>query len=259
MTYRLSAAVGILSISLALASCGRPTKLDEMRADCQRSVANLVAKPFLPPLAGAHVLHKKCISVGEGPSEYYAPVITYDFHTINPSFLKDLRLAVDTQGVIFVMQQLYPARPVYRVLVTGPAIQIQQSGNAAGDITLKRVNGLSLDIQARLAIVDSLTAPKDSTVFWWDSNNAANSVGAALIDPNDVQCPDALNCRAAAPPSWPFDPTRYPRRIFANVSGFTWLAFDLPSVGTNVYKYWLRAFGHGLQYDVDPKIKNQPV
>lgn len=227
---------------------------------CLGSLHGLIASPLLAPFRTARIVGKpKCIVIGRRGLSYAATTITYDFSTVNPLYLKALRVNAAAPAVIFFVIQKAPQPPEYQVLLTSSRASVAASGPNGGDITVSPAKGMTMNVEARLAIVDGPYAPADSKVYWWNSADPTQSIGAALL--GSANCPGAgsssvSTCPGAQPPAWPF--TGYPRRILQG-GGHNWLALTFPTVRTNIYEYWLRAFGHGTMYDIDPKIINQPV
>ena len=120
---------------------------------------------------------------------------------------------------------------------------------------------MGITVYVNAEITDSVNGGANSKVYLWDLADATKSLGAALVDPSGSGCPNSGpgDCPAAEPPNWPANLGSNPAKIVsgANVS---YLSFVMPaSANTVTYEYWMRAFGVGAIYDIDPKIINQPV
>jgi hypothetical protein len=261
-------------MSTVLADCSRASDHREelvkaALAECNHLLPSLEKSPLLAPFAAGRIDNGATCTANFSRSHAFSVAsLKYDFTKIDAAHLQRLGLtkpmalasgrlrhggraiavqcAPQTKDLVLFVVQKYPNQPSFFAALHDPGVDVTAT---QGNITITK-HGLVVDMETRIAIVDSPSAASDSSSFNWDAH-AENSVGAVL-------CPDPNNCPSVTPPAWPNDFANNHRSIITSTGPLTFLSFTIPSIGSNTYEYALRAFGRGLQYDIDPWISNRP-
>ena len=127
--------------------------------------------------------------------------------------------------------------------------------NKSGNIIIHN-NKRHLNINARVAVVDSFDPSSNSSVYHWNSD-PRKSFGAAVVTvPKGGECETAPPAEAS-PGHLPVDFVGRPKIVISKDVHYISVVF--PSIDDKCYEYSLVAFdAGGISRGIDPKIINKP-